>query len=98
MTEAALINLLRDCYTSLGRNVVDSGLVKSATLTLDTEAPGASIPGAPPRYRAAITLLAPTSDEAATAQLSAQIENRLFGDPAISTVTVTLLPALFSIL
>jgi hypothetical protein len=98
MTEAALLNLLRDCYTPLARNVVDAGLIKSATLTLDTEAPGASIPGVPPRYRAAITLLAPTSDEAATAQLSAQIENRLYGDPAISTVTIALLPALFPIL
>jgi hypothetical protein len=98
MTEAALLNLLRDCYTPLGRNVVDSGLIKSATLALDTEAPGASIPGVRARYRAAITLLAPTSDEAATAQLSAQIENRLLGDPAFSAVTLNILPALFPIL
>jgi hypothetical protein len=98
MTEADLIDLLRDCYTSLGRNVVEANLIKSATLALDTEAPGAGIPGVPPRYRATITLLAPTSDEAATAQLAAQIENRLLGTPSISAVTLKLLPALFSIL
>jgi hypothetical protein len=98
MTEADLIDLLRDCYTSLGRNVVEANLIKSATLALDTEAPGAGIPGVPPRYRATVTLLAPTSDEAATAQLAAQIENRLLGTPSISAVTLKLLPALFSIL
>jgi hypothetical protein len=98
MTEADLLSLLRDCYTALGRNVVEARLIKAATLTLDTEAPGAGIPGVPLRYRAAITLLAPTSDETATAQLAAQIENRLLGTPSISAVTLTVLPALFSIL
>ncbi|WP_263379127.1 DUF59 domain-containing protein [Granulicella paludicola] len=98
MIEADLLTLLRDCYTALGRNVVEANLIKSATLTFDTEAPGAGIPGVPPRYRAAITLLAPTSDETATAQLAAQIENRLLGTPAISAVSLAILPALFSIL
>jgi hypothetical protein len=89
---------LRDCYTPTGRNVADAGLVRSATLLPDTEAPGHNIPGVPPRFLARITLYAPTADEAANAQLLAQIENRLLGLEAISRVELTLLPPLFPIL
>jgi hypothetical protein len=99
MTEADLLSALRDCFAPSQRiNIVAANLVKSASLTLDTDAPGASIPGVPSRYIAAITLIAPNSDEAATAQLKAQIENRLLGMESISRVEITLLPALFSIL
>ena len=98
MTDAQLLHLLRDCYTPAGPNIVDAGLVRSATLTPDLDAPGASIPGLPPRFIAAITLHSPSTDEAAAAQLSAQIENRLLGLPSISRVEVHLLPALFPIL
>jgi hypothetical protein len=93
-----LHHLLRDCYTSGHRNIVDAGLIKAATLTPDTTAPGATIPGVPPRHIAHITLYAPGTDEAANAQLVAQIENRLLGVESISRVKVTLLPALFPIL
>jgi hypothetical protein len=99
MTDADLLDALRDCYEPLlRRNVVEAGLIKSAALTLDTEAPGANVPGVPSRYIAHITLIAPGSDEAVNAQLSAQIENRLLGLAAISRVTLKQLPALFSIL
>ena len=100
MTDADLLTLLRDCYEPgpAHRNLVDAGLVRSATLTLDSDAPGTGIPGVPSRYHAHITLLAPGSDEAANSQLAAQVENRLLGVQAISRVTVMLLPALFSIL
>jgi len=98
MTDAQLLHLLRDCYTPAGPNIVAAGLVRSATLTPDLDAPGASIPGLPPRFIAAITLHSPSTDEAAAAQLSAQIENRLLGLPSISRVEVHLLPALFPIL
>jgi len=99
MTEADLLEALRDCYEpKLHRNIVEAKLVRSATLTRDDAAPGANIPGVPARYLAHITLHAPGSDEAANAQLAAQIENRLLGLEAISRVTVTLLPALFPIL
>jgi metal-sulfur cluster biosynthetic enzyme len=99
MTDADLMNALRDCYSPhLRRNIVDLGLIRSATLSPDPDAPGASIPGAPPRHIAHITLLAPTSDDTANTQLAAQIENRLLGLQAISHATVTLLPALFPIL
>jgi hypothetical protein len=100
MTEADLLSALRDCFAPLQRtNIVAAGLVKSAALILDTDAPGATIPGVPPRYLATLTLLAPSSsDEVALAQLKAQIENRLLGLAPISRVDITLLPALFPIL
>jgi hypothetical protein len=90
-------SLLRDCYIQ-NRNVVDAGLIRSATLVADLEAPGSGIPGVPPRYIARIAVYAPTSDEGANAQLVAQVENRLLGDPSISRVELTLLPPLFPIL
>jgi metal-sulfur cluster biosynthetic enzyme len=94
MTDADLFQALRDCYEPvLRRNIVDLKLVRSATLTPDPEAPGPF-----PRYVANIHLTAPSSDEAATAQLLAQIENRLLGLEAISRVNIKLAPALFSIL
>jgi hypothetical protein len=93
-----LLQLLRDCYTSDRRNIVDAGLLKATTLTPDTAAPGATIPGVPPRHIAHITLYAPGTDEPANAQLVARIENRLLGLESISRVEVTLLPALFPIL
>lgn len=99
MTEADLVNALRDCYDTLQqRNVVDSGLVQSAFLTRDFEAPGANVRGVPPRYIARVTLRAPSSDDNRTAQLRAQIENRLAGMQEISRTEVEMLPALFPIL
>jgi hypothetical protein len=97
MNPPDLLALLRDCYTHQ-RNIVDAGLVTSATLIPDPDAPGATISGLPPRHLARITLRAPGSDDTANLQLVAQIENRLLGLPSISRVEVTLLPALFPIL
>jgi len=98
MHDADLLTLLRDCYLPTRRNIVDAALVRSATLTPDADAPGATIPGVPTRYLATISLYAPGTDEAANAQLLALIENRLLGVEAISRVHITLLPALFPIL
>ena len=99
MTDADLLHALRDCYDPiLKRNIVDAGLVRSATLSEDHQAPGTNIPGVPPRYAAHITLVAPSADEAAIAQLRAQIENRLAGLAAISRSTIELLPTPFPIL
>jgi len=94
MTDADLLTALRDCYDPLlRRNIVDLNLIRSANLTPDT----ASLP-AFPRFIATISLTAPAADEAANAQLAAQIENRLLGLESISTVRITLLPPLFAIL
>jgi hypothetical protein len=98
MTDAELLHLLRDCYTPTGPSIVAAGLVRSATLTPDLDAPGASIPGLPPRYIAHITLHAPSTDDTAIAHLTTQVENRLLGLPTISRVELNLLPALFPIL
>ena len=100
MNPPDLLHLLRDCYAN-NRNIVDAGLIQSATLTPDPTAPNfnrATISGLTPRHLAHVTLHAPGSDETANAQLVAQIENRLLGLQSISRVEVTLLPALFSIL
>jgi len=99
ITDADLVNALRDCYDTLQqRNIVDLGLVQSATLAPDAEAPGASVRGVPPRYIARITVRAPSSDDTRNAQLRAQIENRLAGLPEISRTEIEMLPALFPIL
>jgi metal-sulfur cluster biosynthetic enzyme len=99
VTDEDLLRALRDCYDPiLKRNIVDLGLIRSATLQEDHEAPGASIPGVGPRYSANVTLVATSADETAIAQLRAQIENRLAGLPQISRTTVTLLPTPFPIL
>ena len=96
MTDADLLHALRDCYDPiLKRNIVDLGLIRSATLTRDTDAPGVDVS---PRYVAHITLIAPSAEEAAIVQLRAQIENRLAGLPAISRTTITMLPTPFPIL
>ena len=99
MTDADLVHALRDCYDPLlRRNIVELSLVRSASLNVDHEAPGASIAGLPPRYRVRVELIAPGADEAANAQLVAQVENRLAGMPAISRAEVRLLPPVFPIL
>jgi hypothetical protein len=98
MTNADLLHLLRDCYTPTGPNLIAAGLIRSATLTPDPDAPGSTIPNLPPRYLAHITLHSPSADDTATTHLTAQIENRLLGHPSISRVQLTLLPTLFPIL
>jgi metal-sulfur cluster biosynthetic enzyme len=99
MNDADLLQALRDCYDpTLRHNIVEARLVRSASLTLDNDAPGATIPGVPPRFLAHITLTSPSSDEAVNSQLVAQIENRLLGLPAISRAEIRLLPQLFPIL
>jgi metal-sulfur cluster biosynthetic enzyme len=99
MTDADLLQALRDCYDPLlRRNVVELNLVRSARLEVDPDAPGVGIAGVPSRYRASVTLTAPGADEAANAQLVAQIQNRLAGMQEISHVDVQLVPPAFPIL
>lgn len=99
MTDADLLNALRDCYDTLQqRNIVELGLVRSASLAPDENAPGAHIRGVPARFIARITLRAPGWDEVRNAQLRAQIENRLAGLRQISRTEIEMVPALFPIL
>jgi hypothetical protein len=99
MNEADLLRALRDCYDPLlHRDVVALGLVQSATLSLDSDAPGANIRGLAPRFVAHIVVRAPGADDLRNAQLRAVIENRLAGIPQLSRSQVEILPALFPIL
>lgn len=98
-TSADLTNALTECFVpALRRDVVAAGLVRSAELVPDADAPGAGIPGVPPRSIAKVVLQAPGTDDAINGQLRAAVENRLLGIPAISRVELQLQPALFSIL
>jgi len=92
LTESDILAALRDCYDpTLPCNIVDLGIIRSITITPDREAPGTGIPGVPQKHVIQISL-APTQDnEAAAAQLQAQIVNRLAGLEAVSNTTIIVL-------
>jgi metal-sulfur cluster biosynthetic enzyme len=94
LTEAAIREALRDCYDpEVPCNIVDLGLVYAINLVPDPDAPGAGIPGVPPRHRVhiALTLTMPEDSGALTAtQLIAQIQNRLSAFETISRTEVAL--------
>ena len=97
--EEQLRAALGDCFIpGQHRSIVAAALVRSASLHRDVDAPGATIPGLPPRYIAHVRLTAPGTDDALNAQLRAIIENRLLGLPQISRADVTIVPPLFAIL
>ncbi|WP_158943030.1 metal-sulfur cluster assembly factor [Granulicella sp. S190] len=92
LTEPDILQALRDCYDPvLPCNIVDLGLIRSITISLDPDAPGATIPGVPQKYLVEIAIIPTQTEEAANSQLSAQIVNRLAGLETISRSTVTLL-------
>jgi metal-sulfur cluster biosynthetic enzyme len=92
LTESDILIALRDCYDSvLPCNIVDLGLVRSITITPDLEAPGQNVPGVPQKHIIQIDLTPTQTDEAANAQLTTQIANRLAGLETISQTTITLL-------
>ncbi len=92
LTESDILTALRDCYDpSVPCNIVDLGLIRSITITPDPEAPGANIPGVPPRHRIHISLTPTQTDDTANAVLQAQITNRLAGLETVSHTTITLL-------
>jgi len=97
LTQAAVLAALRDCYhPALALNLVDLGAVHSIALAPDPAAPGAGIAGVPARHRVQIALALPpqqdaAADEATTAQLIAQIVNRLAAFETVSRTDVTIL-------
>ncbi|MEO8870833.1 MAG: iron-sulfur cluster assembly protein [Granulicella sp.] len=92
LTEDQIRTALRDCYDpAIACNIVDLGLLQSIAIQPDLDAPGTGIPGVPQKHRVAITLTPTSSDEAAEAQLIAQIANRLAGIETVSHTEVTIL-------
>jgi metal-sulfur cluster biosynthetic enzyme len=91
LTESDILSALRDCYDPvLPCNIVDLGLIRAIRITSDPEAPGSNIPGVPQKHQIQIELTPTQSNEASTAQLQAQITNRLAGLETVSHTKVTL--------
>jgi metal-sulfur cluster biosynthetic enzyme len=92
LTEADIRAALRDCYDpEISCNIVDLGLVHSIAVMPDPEAPGAGIPGVPPRHRVSIALTLTSIIDPEDTALIAQIQNRLAAFETISRTEVTLL-------
>ena len=92
LNESDILAALRDCYDpEISLNIVDLGLVHSITIAPDPEAPGAGIPGVPPRHRVQIALTPASIIDAEDTSLIAQIQNRLAAFETISRTEVTLL-------
>ncbi len=84
-----ILSALRDCYDpALPCNIIDLGYLTDLRLTPDPDAPGAGIPGVPPRFQLALTLTPAQADDDTEAQLRGQILNRLAGLEALSSTTV----------
>ena len=94
LTQTDILAALRDCYDpNVPCNIVDLGLVHNIHIEPDPNAPGAGIPGVPPRHRIAIALtLARLADtESDAAPLIAQIQNRLAAFETVSRTDISLL-------
>ncbi len=92
LTEADILTALRDCYDpEIPLNIVDLGLVHSIAIAPDPDAPGAGIPGVPPRHRIHIALTLAQIADLEDTPLPAQIQNRLAAFETISHTEVTLL-------
>jgi metal-sulfur cluster biosynthetic enzyme len=91
LTEDDVRAALRDCYDpEVPCNIVDLGLVYRVGVTPDPEAPGAGIPGVPPRHQVRIELTLTSKGCPAHTQIIAQIEGRLSAFETISGTTVDL--------
>jgi len=94
LTEGDILAALRDCYdAAVPLNIVDLGVGHCVSIDPDPDAPGAGIPGVPPRHRVHVELtLAQIADpESDGAALVAQIQNRLAAFETISRTAVSLL-------
>jgi metal-sulfur cluster biosynthetic enzyme len=91
LTEEDVLTALRDVYDpELPVNIVDLGLVYRVAVAPDLEAPGAGIPGVPPRYQVDIDVTLTSQGCPAHELILEKIRNRLAGVQAISTTSVKL--------
>lgn len=91
LTEADILAALRDCYDpEIPLNIVDLGLVHSISIAPDPDAPGAGIPGVPPRHRVQVSLTLSSIVDPEDTPLIAQVQNRLAAFETISRTQVDL--------
>jgi metal-sulfur cluster biosynthetic enzyme len=91
LTEDDILAALRDCYDpEVPCNIVDLGLIYNVAVAPDPDAPGAGIPGVPPRHSVHIALTLTSPGCPAHTQIVAQIENRLAAFQTISRTSVDL--------
>jgi metal-sulfur cluster biosynthetic enzyme len=91
LTDADVLTALKDCYDpEVPCNIVDLGLVYRVEVAPDPEAPGAGIPGVPPRHKVQVELTLTSPGCPAHEQIQAQVQNRLAALPAISRTDVAL--------
>jgi metal-sulfur cluster biosynthetic enzyme len=89
LTQSDILAALRDCYDpEISCNIVDLGLVHAIDLAPDPDAPGAGIPGVPPRHRVQISLTLTSPNDSAEQQIVAQIQGRLAAFETISRTRV----------
>jgi metal-sulfur cluster biosynthetic enzyme len=92
LTQADILAALRDCYDpEIRLNIVDLGLVYSISIARDPDAPGAGIPGVPPRHRVQISLTLTSIVDPEDTPIPAQIQNRLAAFETISRTEVVLI-------
>lgn len=90
-TEQDVLAALRDVYDpELPINIVDLGLVYRVDVAIDTEAPGAGIPGVPPRHRVDIDVTMTSQGCPAHELIIEKVKNRLAGLYEISETQVHL--------
>ena len=98
LSEDDIRHALRACFDpTLKLSIVDLGIVRSITLIPDPDAPGANIPGVPPRQSLTLTLELPPNEDATTVML-AQIQNLLAGIPDLSRTDIKIVSPAFPIL
>ena len=90
-SEQDVLTALRDVYDpELPVNIVDLGLIYRVDVSIDRDAPGAGIPGVPPRYAVEIDVTMTSQGCPAHELIIEKVRNRLAGVQAISTASVNL--------
>ena len=91
LTGNDITDALRACFDpALGLDLVELGMVERIALALDADAPGAGIPGVPPRQCLTLTLLPTSHEDDAKQRLQAQVLNRLAGLEGLSRIELYL--------